>query len=127
MGTWGPGNLDSDSAGGHLDSILDELVRLIRTCFSSQIMQSDEWFFEMYGEPKLMPTIDIFLTLIEKYGILPSDVTTDEVKQWKETYLKIYDRVIDKFAKPEHKVERRQVIEDTFSGLEQLVHEWENL
>lgn len=123
MGTWGPGNLDSDNAMEFLDLTLLDLVRTVRTCIASERLKTADWFFERFGETQLMPAIDVLLTLVEHYKADPS-LDIEEVKGWKMTYLNIFDQVIDQFTpKTEYKAKRRQIIVDTFERLENLVQE----
>ena len=125
MGTWGPGNFDKDSAGEFLDGLYDELIRIVRACIESNRVHQPDWFFEVYGEPRMMPTIDVIMALVNKYDIAPN-VTIEEVTRWKNTYLTIYDKVIDNYAKTEHKKARREIIEKTFNDLIAFLKDWEN-
>ena len=118
-------NFESDGALDFLDSTYNEFIRLIRGCMSSDRLFQSDWFFEHYGEPRMIPALDILITLIEKYDVGPDSLESKEIKEWKKVYLEIYDGVIDQYtSKVEYKVERRRVIKDTFDKLIELVDDW---
>jgi hypothetical protein len=61
--------------------------------------------------------------LCERYDAAPPKPAT--VKAWHTKYLAVYDREIDKLKpRPEFKVARRKVIENTFRWLESLAQSY---
>lgn len=130
MGTWGPGNFDSDNASEFLDSFVKNLVETIRNTLDFHTNdKSDDWFFESYGESQLMPATDLLLTIMAKYDPAVNSLTglTDvEVNAWKQKYLKIFDDVIVRYSGDEKYMgERRKVIKTTFDELERLINEYD--
>jgi hypothetical protein len=78
------------------------------------------------GETMLMPSVELLALLCERYNAEPPKPAV--VRQWREKYLAVYDRDVDKL-KPsaEFKVGRRKVIEKTFRWLEGLAESfWES-
>jgi hypothetical protein len=116
MGVKGPGNFDNDEALYHLDMLIQQLVRTIENIFSHQFNLSD-------GEALIISNVDILVTLCQAYRETPF-VEESVVRQWKEIYLLRYDEQIDDYGPDlEYKVQRRQVIEETFNKLEILARD----
>ena len=91
---------------------------------TSEKLGNPHWFYERYGEAKLMPAVDITITIWEKYGVGVGELEVEEVIEWRNQYLKIFDLVIDQYTpKQDYKLERRNVIVQTFNRLEELVKE----
>ena len=113
MGTWGAGNFDNDAANDYIDDLCHELADQVEQCFAVE----GGCDLEETGEGTLIPTIEILSVLCEYSSGLPPE--PERVAEWKQKYLAIYDEEIDYLdPTPEHKVERRRVIEDTFAKLE---------
>ena len=114
MGTWGPRNFDNDGAADFFAEEVQSplLAHVERIIDDPSAIELDE-----EGESVLMPCIDLLATLAETYG---GDFASPEVvRQWRDTYLAVYDGYIDKLSpKPAYKAERRRVIEQTFDRLE---------
>lgn len=118
MGTWGPGNFDSDYA---LDFLSTEVRRHVTTI--DGIMADAEAFqLDEDAESVLMPTVAILVLLCKHcHALLPRAVN---VQDWQTRYLAMYDRDIDGLEpKPDFKAQRRAVIIDTFERLQVLNHE----
>jgi hypothetical protein len=124
MGTWGEGNFDKDDAFEFLEIMLDDLIRTIRTCLSSRRTANYHWFYENYGEARLMPAVDMLITLTKHYGTSVSELETHEITEWKMTYLRIFDAVIGDYAPNDYRTKRREVIVATFDELLAMAAEW---
>lgn len=129
MVTWGAGNLDSDDAGEYLDSLMKQLVKTIEACLGGKYVMypsdDDDDILGACGESMLMPSVDILALLCENYAV-PLPVTEVVVQGWKDQYLRIFDRHINRYGiKPDFKVRRRRVIETTFDRLLGLAHDWD--
>lgn len=123
MGTWGAGNFDSDDSREFLDETIEKFHKTIEDCLQPE--NFEVFFLEHFGEPMLMPTVDMIVTLCEHYHSSPR-LEVEKVNYWKELYLRVYDETVDTFGpKAEWKINRRKVIEDTFNKLEALAKEWE--
>jgi hypothetical protein len=125
MGTWGPGNMDRDDSREFLDGIVLGLHKVVEDCLKPENFHPG-FFLEQYGDIKVMPAIDVIVTLFEHYdhGVMLEKATA---KAWKETYLKIYDETAHYYgSSEEHKIQRRRVIEATFERLEELARLWED-
>jgi hypothetical protein len=116
MGTWGPGNFDSDDTREYLDVAIKRLVDEIETGFSFK--DNPEAFLAYHGEYRVMPAIDMYITLAETY--LSYRVDEEMAACWRRDYLKAFDA--DKSVNPaDFKSERRQVIVETFDRLDALI------
>jgi hypothetical protein len=124
MGTWGPGNFENDTAAEYLIGLCKPIVEQIRASVAQpQLMQPDE------------PDSEVMLANVEILSVLGSSIgkTKDdeigrmifpfplpfweEVEQWKQEYLKVWDANIDKLTGGDFKTRRRRVIVDTFERL----------
>ncbi|MEO8606907.1 MAG: DUF4259 domain-containing protein [Chloroflexota bacterium] len=129
MVTWGTGNFDSDGAGDYLDSLMKQLIKTIEACLGGKYVMypsdDDDDILGACGEDMLMPSVDILALLCEHFA-MPLPVTELIIRQWKEQYLRSYDRHIDHYVtKPDFKIRRRRVIEATFDRLLGLAHDWD--
>ncbi len=118
MGTWGPGNFDSDTAADHLSVLADKLVTDIETAMSGEPtgLEPDEW------DGTTVPCNVELLTLLAKQrwvGVtLPAPAT---VAAWGTRFVEVWDGSIDGLTpKPEWKLARREVLVRTFAELEEL-------
>ncbi|RKN11965.1 DUF4259 domain-containing protein [Streptomyces radicis] len=118
MGRWGAGNFDEDTAADHLSLITGKLV--------------DETAEAMAGDPvELEPdeywgvAVPCNLELLHLIGTrgyvgvtLPSG---DTVREWKKTYLAVWDEAIDGLAPTaEFRARRRESLVRTFDQLAAL-------
>ena len=120
MGTWGAGNFDNDTAADHVSMLVDRLVREITEAIEEPTsLEPDE-----YGGT-LVPCNVELLTLILRQGWAGaglSSTATAAVHIWKSTYMAVWEASIDELQpKAAWKVERRQVLEQTFDALLQAV------
>jgi hypothetical protein len=119
MGTWGSGNFDNDAAGDYRDSTTFQLIGKIEECFESEM----GYDLDEGGEGELMPSVAMLVVLCQHCDGPPPQV--DQVRQWRERYLEIYDDQINDLASaPDFKVERRNVIVTTFNQLEELARKF---
>lgn len=126
MGTWGTGNLDGDNASDFLEALIKQLSKAIREGMSPESLGKYD-FLMREGEAKVMPAVDILITLVDYYQT-PPQFGRKEVEEWRQKYLENYDREIDSYGpKEEYKTQRRIVILETFNRLEKLVTEWDEL
>jgi hypothetical protein len=119
MGTWGPGNFDSDGARDYLAKLLKKLVDEIEEGFNLEEDPDD--FLDEYGEYAVMPAIDIYATLGEKYGAYFVD--EEMAARWRSSYLQAFDDAT--FIHPQDfKPERRKAVVETFDRLDALIASW---
>jgi hypothetical protein len=119
----GPGNFDSDGAYDTLITLLDELVKTIRTTFT---LDSETSLYDDVGEYAIMANIDIILTLCEHYDAVPF-MQEKEVLKWKEDYLDTFDRTRHEYNWSTDLVEKRRVvIIETFDRLHQFLKKANN-
>lgn len=115
MGTWGAGNFENDGALDYLCDLVQRLEKEIKDCFTEE-NRAD---LDEDGEAVLIPSVAILSVLCEKFNVAPPKETV--IKEWRETYLRIYDEQIDNLRpREDYKQERRQVIEETFAKLERI-------
>ena len=116
MGTAGPGNFDDDTALDYFDSFTSGILEEIEhAMINPHVLEPDE------AEGVVVPCqIDILCALYEK--IRPFQLPRpDVVARWKEIYLSVWDGYIDGVQpKPGHKAERRRILEETFTRMEEL-------
>jgi hypothetical protein len=112
MGTWGPGNFDSDMALDFINEQVDHYVRLIEAIFDDE----QRFLLDEDAEAMILPSIEILLLLCgECHGVLPTSL---DVAAWTARYLAMYDDQIDGLEPgPDFKRQRRTVIEETFDEL----------
>jgi hypothetical protein len=124
MGTWGPGNFDSDQAMDYVSEVVDGFVETVEQQFAQGRASLDD-----QGEGRLMPTVEMIGVLCDwcQGGphairvVAPPDPGV--VRRWRQRYLEIYDEQIDGLLQPgkDHfGPERRAHIVRTFDRLELL-------
>jgi len=109
MGTWGPGNFDSDTAADHLSSIAGRLLDEVKNAMAGDPVELEP--DEYWGVA--VPCNLELLTLLSKQrwvGVMLPDVET--VREWKTGFLAAYDGS-DVGGSPA----RRAVIAATFERL----------
>lgn len=118
MGTWGPGNFDSDTAADHVSMLASKLVTDIETAMNGDAvaLEPDEW------DGTTVPCNVELLTLIAKQGwvgvTLPAP---DIVAGWGTKFVGIWAASIDGLdPSPQWKARRRDVLVRTFAELEAL-------
>lgn len=117
---WGAKNFERDDALNVLDWWYMMIIEDIKKTFKRE---NQGTLYEDYGESRIIANIDILLTLMKHYGVLPN-LTPEEVIHWKENYLQTFDRTINKYDPVEGYVEeRKQVIAETFDSLHALIKE----
>jgi hypothetical protein len=112
MGTWGPGNFDSDASLDFINEEMDRHVRAIEAIMADPVrLRLDE-----DAEGELMPRVVLLTLLCEQcHGILAEGT---DVASWKARYLAMYDDTIDALEPDEaYKTQRRAVIAETFDRL----------
>jgi hypothetical protein len=120
VGTWGPGNFDSDGACEYRDTLFRQLIAVIERDTESESSQKCD-FDEL--EENLIPSVDILIALTQYYQTSPL-VELDKVQAWRRSVLDIYDRTIDDVGpKEKFKIEKRIVIQSTFDKLEVLINQ----
>jgi hypothetical protein len=120
MGTWDPGNFDSDGALDYIDSLRDDMCKAVDTTFAVKGAAD----LDDDGESLLMPSVEILVMLSSISYV--GDPSEEKILEWKRKYLAIFDAQIDGLKpKPDHKVQRRKVIEDTFDRLAAIARKWQ--
>jgi hypothetical protein len=115
MGTWGPGNFESDAALDLIGDEIDRHVRAIEEVFADQ----QRFRLDEDAEGEIVPRIVILTFLCEHCGgILAKDV---DVAAWKARYLDMYDGMIDELdPDADYKEQRRVAIVATYDKLIEL-------
>ena len=124
MGTWGSGNFENDGANDYLVSLLDSLIMEVGTMLNSQSFENDDSLDVDDGDHKIIPAIDIYITLSEKYDT-PPRVDREKAKNWRQTYLTAFDKDTAVYH-GNFKLERRRMIKETFDRLDELIRSWPN-
>jgi hypothetical protein len=116
MGAWGAGVFENDLACDYLTSVVHQLVRNIEDCLDNRTNE------EMYecGEEVLITSIDILNVLVVNYGSLVSSILKDlPLSDWKSRYLAAFDdQIVHYTLDVSSQLQRRRVIESTFSKLQ---------
>jgi hypothetical protein len=128
MGTWGPGNFDSDDAVDYLSEVIRSFVDTVEQWFAQGRASLDD-----QGEGRLMPTVEMITVLCDWCRGGPPAIrvvappSPGVVRRWKQQYVKIYDAQIGALLPREgFAPERRATIVRTFDRLEVLATEdWE--
>ena len=130
MGTWGPGNFDSDDAVDYLSEVIGGFVGNVEQWFAQGRASLDD-----QGEGRLMPTVEMISVLCDWCTGGPPAIRVVApprpglVRRWKQQYLEIYDAQIDGLLPPggdSFGPERRAHIVRTFDRLEVLATDfWE--
>ena len=111
MGTWGPGNFDSDQALDIVGDLCHQFEQEISSAASISGLGVDEFLNE------IMPKIAVLAVLVEQ--CLKTGPRLAVVRDWRERFVGLYDREIDKLAlSSDFKDERRATISNTFASLE---------
>ena len=112
---WGVDNFDNDGAMDYLSMQVMQLTATIKAVIADEgRMELDE-----DGETLLMPSVELLAMLCERYNAEPPQPSL--VHQWRDKYLAVFDRDIDRLApSPEFKAGRRKAVEKTFRWLESL-------
>ncbi|HEX2621704.1 MAG TPA: DUF4259 domain-containing protein [Phototrophicaceae bacterium] len=135
MGTWGPGNFDSDNACEYLDQLLDQLIQNIEKIMTELAGENPFYAMEEYGDQIMMPALDVVLTLSRHYDERPH-LESKQIELWRDTYLDIYDRSIhpsgvkpdfDQLPEDDYSKQRRLIIMDTFNQLKAIALKREKL
>ena len=122
MGTWGYGNFERDDSYDALGLLLEHIVTEIRNGFT---FDSEETLFNDLGDAWIVAHIDILCTLCKHYQTYP-ELELSELRQWREQYLEVFDRMSNKRGASEYFVQRRKVVSNTFDELEKIVAELHN-
>lgn len=110
MGTWAAGNFSNDGSLDYVGELIDQLTNAVAGCLD------DGADLDEGGESELMPSVAIIKILSEQCGAAPPK--PDVIKDWRSRYLAIYDDQIDNLdPDSDYKIERRKVIDETFSNL----------
>jgi hypothetical protein len=128
MGTWGPGNFDSDDGVDYLSEVIRGFVDTVEQWFAQGRAGLDD-----LGEGRLMPTVEMISVLCDWCRGGPSAIRVvapprpGVIRRWKQQYLELYDEQIDDLLPREgFGPERRAHIARTFDRLEVLATEgWE--
>jgi hypothetical protein len=125
MGTWGPGNFDSDEAVDYLSEVVRGFVDTVEQLFTQGRASLDD-----RGEGRLMPTVEMVSVLCDWCGDasairVVAPPRPEVVRRWKQQYLEIYDEQIDGLLPSEgFAPERRAHIVRTFDRLELLATDY---
>ena len=87
MGTWGPGNFDSDQALDFVGNLCQELEREISSAAADASLGVDDFLNDV------MPRIAVLATLVEE--CLRTGPRQMSLISWRERFLKLYDHAID--------------------------------
>lgn len=118
MGTWAAGNFCNDGALDYVGELMAQLISTVAQCFDERTGLGG-------GESVLMPSVAIIKTLVEHCGAAPPKPSV--IEEWHRSYLAIYDEEIDDLSpEPDFKVERRKVIDETFTELFKLATKFWN-
>jgi len=113
MARWGEGNFDNDFALDFLAEVVQNLLEDILFCVGPE---NHSLFC---GETRLMPAIDILVTLGRAYPYIVGVKLSDQpINEWKKTYLRMFEERSDMDDEDQA---RRTIIAETFSNLEELV------
>jgi hypothetical protein len=115
MGTWGSGNFQNDAALDYMGDLSDEFSQRIEDIFADE----ERAYLDEDAEGQLIPTVAILATLAEHCALVPP--RPQIVTGWQEKYLALFDDQIDGMEPAEgYAAERRSVIVETFTRLEEL-------
>ena len=122
MGTWGPGNFDSDDAVDYVSEVIRGFVGTVEQWFAQGRANLDD-----QGEGRLMPTVEMISVLCDWCRGGPPAIRVvapprpGVVRRWKQQYLEIYDEQIgDLLPREGFAAERHAHIVRTFDRLEVL-------
>jgi len=123
MGTWGPGNFDSDTAADHLGEVTGNLIQEIENAFNEgpSALEPDE-----YWGVAVLCNLELLRVIHEKKYLGSNLPTLDQLIKWKSIYLETWEQHIDElYPKPEYKIGRKQVLTSTFDSLISIVEKSE--
>lgn len=118
MGTWGPRNFENDTAGELLHALTSSLIAQIEEAVADpECLEPDQ-----YEAVAVVCHVEILAALAEglrhEGGAAFDLPTPDAVEGWREATLAVWDAHIDALnPTPEHKVQRRAVIVESFDRL----------
>ncbi|MER7007899.1 DUF4259 domain-containing protein [Dactylosporangium sp. NPDC000555] len=119
MGTWESGNFDSDTAADHLSILTARLVREVEDAMAGDPVELEP---DEYWGVAVPCNLEILYVLASQawVGVVLPEVET--VESWRATYLAVWDASIDGLEPtPEHKTQRRAVLERTFDQLAEAI------
>ena len=120
MSIWGTGNFERDDSLNVLDRWIEQIRQQIRETFQ---LERENSLYKDFGESRIIANIDILTTLLNRYRTYPY-IELDEIKQWREEYLKTFDQTVHVYdPKPEFEKERRREIEQTFDRFHEVVRQ----
>ncbi|MFD4144586.1 DUF4259 domain-containing protein [Streptomyces sp. NPDC058572] len=121
MGTWGSGNFQNDTAADYLAGVIKRLVTEVTDALAGDpvILEPDEFW------GAVVPCNVELLYVLASSGYTPGVYPkTQEVKEWKEAFMSVWERTIDNLQPvPGFKEERRAVLHRTFDQLAEVTAE----
>ena len=114
MGTFGPGNFDSDGSADYLSEVTGKIIADLTAAMEDPAeLEPDE-----VGGVEVPCRIEL-LVLIAKQGWMGTELpAVKTVQQWRVKFMEVWERCIDGLdPKPDHKAKRREVLERTFEAL----------
>ena len=119
MGTWGSDNFDSDTALDYLAEVCDPLVdKLLKVVENPSLAEADE-----DGGVEALVAAELLLLVSARY--YNPRLTPRLIAECGAIVLSQWEATIDALGpKPDYKVERRQVIHQTFEHLLAAVQHW---
>lgn len=115
MGTWGSGNLDSDTAMEHLSFVIDRLVAEVAEAMagdSHAIEPDEDWGAAVPCH------LELLYVLAQAGYSSDHPLHPDVVKEWKNHFMAVWARTIDDLGpSPGFKEKRRAVLNHTFDQL----------
>jgi hypothetical protein len=120
MGVSGSGNFENDSALDYIGDVVKNHINEVEQIINSNVDGSG---FGVEDTDVIMAAIEVIIALCEKCYAVPPKLQL--IENWKRLTLEVYDNEIDELRPdPDYKIERRQVINDTFEKLEKLSQQW---
>lgn len=124
MGAWGVGNFETDQALDELNITISFLIERIRVTFT---LATEIELYSGKGESSIVANIELVVHLCRHYNTFP-DLELEEPVTWRDNYMNAYDNVFERRAKLENIDQeyirmRREVVENTFSLLIELINE----
>jgi hypothetical protein len=119
VGTWGSGNFDSDTSADHLSILTARLVREVEEAMAGDRVELEPDEYWGVAVPCNLEILHVLTSRRWAGVVLPGAET---VEAWKATYLAVWDASIDELEPaPEHKTQRRAVLERTFDQLAEAI------
>jgi hypothetical protein len=119
MGTWGPGNFDSDTAADHLSDLTARLVSEVEEAMSGdpRELEADE-----YWGVAVPCNLELLYVIAKRDHVGCMLPEAETLVGWKARYMAAWERSIDELGpEPEYRKERRRVLLRTFSQLLRVV------